>query len=229
MAVMREMTQETVKWIKDFLEAVKDCFGERLLCAGIQGSRAHGEEKANSDIDVVVILDKLDFDDLKAYDDVVSALPEREKLCGFLSGCAELAAWEKSELFQFVFDTKVLYGSLDFVQLGTEEDLRRAVHSGACGLYHACVHNILHEKSPEILRELYKSAFFTLQMKYFAETGEYISGKETMRRKTADTDRIIAAGAISVRTEPGVFTAEFERLARRLMEWSGALITTYPQ
>lgn len=35
MAVMREMTQETVKWIKDFLEAVKDCFGERLLCAGI--------------------------------------------------------------------------------------------------------------------------------------------------------------------------------------------------
>ena len=121
MAVMREMTQETVKWIKDFLEAVKDCFGERLLCAGIQGSRARGEEKANSDIDVVVILDKLDFDDLKAYDDVVSALPEREKLCGFLSGCAELAAWEKSELFQFVFDTKVLYGSLDFVQLGTEE------------------------------------------------------------------------------------------------------------
>ncbi len=210
MAVMREMTQETVKWIKDFLEAVKDCFGERLLCAGIQGSRARGEEKANSDIDVVVILDKLDFDDLKAYDDVVSALPEREKLCGFLSGCAELAAWVKSELFQFVFDTK-------------------AVHSGACGLYHACVHNILHEKSPEILRELYKSAFFTLQMKYFAETGEYISGKETMRRKTADTDRIIAAGAISVRTEPGVFTAEFERLARRLMEWSGALITTYQQ
>ncbi len=66
-------------------------------------------------------------------------------------------------------------------------------------------------------------------MKYFAETGEYISGKETMRRKTADTDRIIAAGAISVRTEPGVFTAEFERLARRLMEWSGALITTYQQ
>ena len=62
MAVMREMTQETVKWIKDFLEAVKDCFGERLLCAGIQGSRARGEEKANSDIDVVVILDKLDFE-----------------------------------------------------------------------------------------------------------------------------------------------------------------------
>ncbi len=227
--MMRDMTKETVTWIKEFLEVVKNCFGERLLCAGLQGSRARGEEKADSDIDVVVILDKLEFADLKAYDDAVSVLPEREKLCGFLSGCVELAAWEKSELFQFVFDTKVLYGSLDFVQLGTEEDLRRAVHSGACGLYHACVHNILHEKSPEILRELYKSAFFTLQMKYFAETGEYISAKETMRRKTADTDRIIAAGAILVRTEPEVFTAEFERLARRLMEWSGALITAYQQ
>ncbi len=225
--MMREMTKETVQWIKGFLETVKDCFGERLLCAGIQGSRARGEEKADSDIDVVVILDRLDFADLKAYDNAVSALPEREKLCGFLSGREELAAWEKSELFQFVFDTKVLYGSLDFVQLGTEEDLRRAVHSGACGLYHACVHNILHEKSPEILRELYKSAFFTLQMKYFAETGEYISAKEAMRRKTADTDRIIAAGAIQARTEPETFAAEFERLARRLMEWSGALITIY--
>lgn len=221
------MTKETEKWLENFLDKVKDCFGARLLCAGIQGSRARGEEKADSDIDVVVILDRLDLADLKAYDAAVSALPEREKLCGFLSGRAELAAWEKAELFQFVFDTKVLYGSLDFVQLGTEEDLRRAVHSGACSLYHACVHNILHEKSSEILRELYKSAFFTLQMKRYAETGEYIPAKEEMMRKTTDTDRKIAKGAVLARTEPEAFAAEFERLACRLMKWSGGLITAY--
>ena len=221
------MTKETEKWMEGFLAAVKGCFGPHLLCAGIQGSRARGEENADSDIDVVVILDRLDFDDLQAYDAAVSALPEREKLCGFVSGKEELASWEKTELFQFVFDTKVLYGSLDFAEPGTGEDLRRAVHSGACGLYHACVHNILHEKSPEILRELYKSAFFTLQMKRYAETGEYIPAKEEMRQKTAGMDREIADGAILARTDPGAFPAEFERLARLLMEWSGRLITTY--
>ena len=126
-----------------------------------------------------------------------------------------------------MFDTRVLYGSLDFVELGTEADLRRAVHGGAWGLYHACVHNALHEKSPELLRELYKSAFFTLQMKRYAETGEYIPGKEEMRWKTAGADSKIADGAMLARTEPERFTADFERLARLLMEWSSGLVTAY--
>ena len=33
----------------------------------------------------------------------------------------------------------------------------RAVRMGACNLYHACAHNMLHEKSPEVLGALLKS------------------------------------------------------------------------
>lgn len=208
------MKKETQEWMGYFLDAVQSCFGGRLLCVGLQGSRARGEETPESDIDVVVILDRLDFCDLQAYDAAVSRLPHRDKLCGFVSGQAELAAWDKAELFQFVFDTKILYGSLDFITLGTEEDLRRAIHSGACGLYHACVHNILHEKSPELLRELYKSAFFVLQAKRYAETGQYISGKAEMRQLAEGLDRGIAEGP----------SGDFESSARRLMEWSGGLV-----
>lgn len=208
------MTKETQEWMEIFLDTVKTCFGGRLVCVGLQGSRARGEETPESDIDVVVILDKLRFTDLHAYDNAVSSLPHRDKLCGFISGQEELAAWDKAELFQFVFDTKVLYGGLHFVTLGTEDDLRRAIHSGACGLYHACIHNILHERSPELLRELYKSAFFVLQMKRYAETGKYIAKKTEMQRLAEGMDVEIAKGP----------TVDFESSARRLMEWSGGLV-----
>ena len=40
-------------------------FKERLIFFGLQGSRARGEESENSDIDIVVILDKLSINDLK--------------------------------------------------------------------------------------------------------------------------------------------------------------------
>ncbi|NCA92915.1 nucleotidyltransferase domain-containing protein, partial [bacterium] len=54
------MLQEifTDKWLDSFTKSVKDTFGQRIVCAGIQGSCARGEATEKSDIDVVVILDK---------------------------------------------------------------------------------------------------------------------------------------------------------------------------
>ena len=79
-----------------------------------------------------------------------------------------LARWDRSELFQFYHDTAILYGSLDFLRpLIAREDIQRAVLTGACTIYHGCVHNVLHEKDPEILRALLKAAVFTLQAKHY--------------------------------------------------------------
>lgn len=50
----------------------------------------------------------------------------------------------------------------------------RAVRMGACNLYHACAHNMLHEKSPEVLGALLKSAVFTVQAKHYCACGAYI-------------------------------------------------------
>ena len=41
-----------------------------------------------------------------------------------------------------------------------ESAVNRAIKIGACNIYHGCVHNMLHEKSEDILRGLYKSASF---------------------------------------------------------------------
>ena len=132
------------KWLADWTACVDGIFGERIRFLGIQGSYGRGEATAESDIDVVLLLDGLQLEDLQAYDEAVSALPMREKLCGFVGGWEELIHWDKADLFQFIQDTTPLRGSLDALWCEiTKEDIQRAVHKGACDLYHGCVHKAL--------------------------------------------------------------------------------------
>jgi predicted nucleotidyltransferase len=153
-------------WTRDWLEGVKAAFGEeRIVCAGLQGSRARGEAGPDSDIDTVLILDRLEPADLAAYRNALEGLPLRELVCGFVSGREELRCWERGELFSFCRDTVPFLGSLDFaMELAEREDVRRSALGGACAVYHGCVHNLLHERSPKVLAELQKSAFFTLRV-----------------------------------------------------------------
>ena len=47
--------------------------------------------------------------------------------------------------------------------------------AGACSIYHACVHNLLHARSPQLLAALQKSLFFTLRASHFRRTGLFVS------------------------------------------------------
>ena len=59
-------------------------------------------------------------------------LPEREKICGFVSGRDELMHWETSDLFQFCRDTLPIRGSLvEVLALVSDEAVKRAVLSGS--------------------------------------------------------------------------------------------------
>lgn len=90
------------EWLAAFQGAVLGAFGARVKMIGIQGSRARGEATEHSDIDVVVILDTLSYADLKRYDQAISDLPEREKICGFCSGAGELRAWDRGTCSSFI-------------------------------------------------------------------------------------------------------------------------------
>ena len=81
-------------WMEHFTELLNKTFGERIYFVGLQGSYGRGEATEASDIDTVVILDKLTADDIKKYRDMVDILPNRELICGFLSGKDELLNWE---------------------------------------------------------------------------------------------------------------------------------------
>ena len=163
-------------WTEKFLQALNKNFNERVWFVGLQGSYSRGEATDSSDIDVVVILDKLTPLDIKSYNSMLDTLPNRDLICGFISGKYELFNWEPSDLFQFYYDTKPIKGSLDeLLSLIDDSAVERAIKIGACNIFHSCVHNMLHEKSEELLKGLYKSASFVVQAIAFKETGKYIN------------------------------------------------------
>ncbi len=215
---------EITKWMDSFADAVRQAFGERVYCIGLQGSHARGEATADSDIDVVVILDEWREADWPRYEAVLNGLPERDKVCGFVSGKRELLAWEPSELFGFYYDTKPWYGDLEELKTRFHmADARRAVRIGACGIYHACAHNRLHEKSEEMLRGLYKSAFFTLRADYFCRTGKFIRKKsELLSLLDGEEREILAAGL-------GDADGGFAEQSETLLTWASSLIQTYTE
>ena len=74
----------------------------------------------------------------------------------------------KADLFQFCHDTVPLKGSLEnILSAVTENDIREAVHMGACNIYHGACHNIVHERQKEITQSLYKSAVLYYRQNIF--------------------------------------------------------------
>ena len=150
--------------MNDFLLKLNEVFANRVLFVGLQGSYGRGEATEASDIDVVVILDELNASDIQTYQNILDTLPHRELICGFVSGKDEILNWEPSDLFQFYHDTNAIKGSLDdLLPMIDQAAIDRAIKMGAGNIYHGCVHNMLHEKSEEILKGLYKAASFVVQ------------------------------------------------------------------
>ncbi|HWP21105.1 MAG TPA: nucleotidyltransferase domain-containing protein [Candidatus Cryosericum sp.] len=216
-------------WSERFVRAVESAFGARIVCAGIQGSRARGEATPSSDIDTVLILDELTIEDLSVYRALLQTLPDAGLICGFVSGKAELACWEPYELVSFYFDTLPLRGDLEFLRPNlTAEAARMAVHSGACGIYHACCHNVLFDRSAEALLSLYKAAFFVLRAKAFFETGEFFRREDELLQRLCAADRavLVRRAALAKQAPNEKKLAEESDL---LLQWSGALIREYAE
>ncbi len=214
------------EWISDFSQKIQENFKSRIEFIGLQGSYAREEVTEGSDIDVVVIFDKLKMDDLKKYDEIISKMSCREKICGFLSGKDELANWEKSDLFQFYYDTKAIYGKLDFIlPLIKKENVKQAVLIGGCNIYHACCHNIIHEKSLDILKALFKQAVFVLQAKYFYDAENYVSKKKELIDKLEAEDKHILELYFTIKSADK--TEEFDNYSNELFVWSSRLIKDY--
>ena len=166
--------------INSFMESFKEnllrIFGDSLLFLGLQGSYGRGEAKETSDIDPVIILQQCGKDEILKYRGYIDTLPEKDILCGFVSSIDELRAWESADRAQLILDTKPVYRDLaELCPPITGDDIRRAVQQGACAIYHASSHNILHARDWSILPELYKSARFTIRMKHYLQTGVYLS------------------------------------------------------
>ena len=205
-------------WMQDFLRALENTFANRVWFVGLQGSYGRGEATEQSDIDVVVILDELGAADIQAYNGMLDTLAQREVICGFLSGKEELLRWEPSDLFQFYHDTTPVKGSLDvLLPLLDGEAVERAIRIGACNVYHGCVHNMLHGKSEEVLRSLYKSAAFVIQAIVYRQTGRYCRRQTELIEVASAQEREILQ--ILARLKKGV-AVDFVTMSERLFLWA---------
>ncbi len=205
-------------WMNDFLQKLNSTFGNRVWFVGLQGSFARGEATETSDIDTVVVLDALSAKDVEIYHAMLDVLPHRELICGFLSGKDEILNWEPSDLFQFYHDTTPIQGSLDKVLAVIDESaVNRAIKIGACNIYHGCVHNMLYEKSEDILRGLYKSASFVVQAIVFKQTGNYIKHQKELLQVASPDERAIIDNFISFKKGGAV---DFLPQSELLLVWS---------
>ena len=205
-------------WMQNFLQALNEAFADRVWFVGLQGSYGRGEATETSDIDVVVILDELSAKDIQTYTYMLYTMSYRELICGFLYGKNEIMNWEPSDLFQFCHDTTPIRGSLDQVMAVIDESaVNRAIKIGACNIFHGCVHNMLHEKSEDILRGLYKSASFVVQAIAFKQTGNYISHQKDLLQVVSSDERAVVETFLNLKNGG---TADFDLMSETLFAWS---------
>ena len=205
-------------WMNTFLDAVNTTFSDRVWFVGLQGSYGRGEATETSDIDVVVILDELSAKDIQAYNNMLDTLPHRELICGFVSGKKEILNWEPSDLFQFYYDTTPIKGSLDeLLSVIDESAVDRAIQIGVCNIYHGCVHNMLHEKSKDILKGLYKSASFVVQAIAFKQTGNYIKHLKDLLGVVSSDEQAIVEAFVNLKNGGMI---DFDLMSETLFAWS---------
>jgi hypothetical protein len=93
----------------------------------------------------------------------------------------------------------------------------RAIRIGACNIYHGCVHNMLYEKSEDILRGLYKSASFVVQAIAFKQTGSYISHQKELLQVVSFDERVIVETFLNLKNGG---TVDFSLMSETLFDWA---------
>ena len=205
-------------WTQNFLQTLNEIFANRVWFVGLQGSYGRDEATETSDIDIVVILDELSAMDIQTYHNMLDTMSHRELICGFLSGKKEIMNWEPSDLFQFCHDTTPIKGSLDEVMAVIDESaVDRAIKIGACNIYHGCVHNMLHDKSEDVLKGLYKSASFVVQAIAFKQTGKYIRLQKDLLQVVSSNEQVIVETFMNLKNGG---TVDFNLMSETLFAWS---------
>lgn len=190
---MDELAKERLALFYEKLTAV---FPGRLLFLGLQGSYRRGEQSPDSDLDIVVILNRVEYIDVIQYRQMLRELPEYPQPCGFFCGLKEFQAWPAYDRFSLIYDTEPYFGSLkQLVELPTLEDAGESVQIGAANLLHELTHRSIYGYlSPEIALSCLKMAKFLVIAQEFCRTGVYearISVLET--QCTGRSRRILAA------------------------------------
>ena len=168
-------------------------FGNRLLYVGLQGSWLRGEAHENSDVDVMVILDRLSVQDMDQYREILKKVGFYERSCGFICGRDELLCWNPMEICQLLHTTEDLFGELtDYLPSATREDEINYVKLSLGNLYHELCHRYIHadrERNIAVFRGTCKGVLFLMQNLHFLESGRFILTKKELKEAVSAEDR----------------------------------------
>lgn len=204
------------QYMEALIAGLRERFGDRLRYVGLQGSYLRGEADENSDIDVMVVLDRWETDDLDGYRELLMRLGDFDRSCGFICGEEELRRWNPLECCHVLHSTKDYVGRLaDFLPVWTMEDERSFIKMSLNNLWHELSHRRVHrgrERSLERLPGMYKGTFFILQNLHYMRTGEFINSKAELLERLDGDDRAVLAAALALRGGMSAVDADFERL-----------------
>lgn len=205
------------KYLADMIMNCRSAFGERLLYVGLQGSWLRGEAHENSDIDVMVILDRFSVRDMDTYRGILKEIGSYEKSCGFICGKNEMKRWNPLEVCQLRHTTKDLVGVLsDYLPPATREDEINYVNLSLGNLYHELCHHYIHEdreKNAAKLRSTCKGVFFLIQNMHFLESSHFILTKTGLKEAVSSEDRRV----LELEELPDVY--DFDQAFSSLFAW----------
>lgn len=208
-------------WMDSLRGKLMAAFGDRLALVGVQGSRARNEARETSDIDAVIVIEGLTKDDLATCRKVVSSMAHSGLVCGFVGSPETLAFWPRHDVFNLVNDTRVVYGSFDFMDTGfTSDDAVLSAKVVASEVRHAVCHAIAFE--PEALtpttEACVKSAFFAMRALTFAATGEYPESRARMLELSGPEERFL------LHAYEGFQEADVDEVSEALLKWSEGVL-----
>lgn len=220
--------QNLSEWLDNFTNEMLHSFPDNICCIGLQGSYGRGEAGVNSDLDLVVIFKSFSMEVLQQYKSLLLCLGNNYKLCGFIGSAEILKSWNEGELLQLYFDTVPEYGNLDFIRDSvTAEAAAKLVLQNSCLIYHACCHNYLFDEDQAILKELYKTAVFTVQAKYYHAHHIYVSKHSELSNVVIGADKDILETAVKLKMGDKLAAEQLAVFSELLLQWSGDNIIAY--
>lgn len=181
------------QYLNDLIAECKICFSDKLLYVGLQGSYLREEANEDSDIDIMLILDRFSVEDMDVYRAVLKKIGHYEKSCGFICGKDDMKRWNPLEICQLKHTTKDLYGSLsDYLPPATRQNEINYVKLGVGNLYHALCHRYIHSDREKNIRKLHdsrKELFFLIQNLHYLESGIFAATKCELKAVISEEDR----------------------------------------
>ena len=204
-------------YLNDLISNCQTAFGDRLLYVGLQGSWLRGEANENSDIDVMVILDKFCVQDMDRYREILKKIGFYDRSCGFICGRDEMLRWNPLEVCQLRHTTKDLFSELsDYLPCATREGEVNYIKLSLGNLYHELCHRYIHadmDKNTAKFRGTCKSVFYLIQNLHFLESGHFILSRKDLREAVAKEDQTV----LQMAELPDVY--DFDQAFFNLFTW----------